>query len=268
MTGNPLARAQRLCVMALLAICLCPVSAMAQAPWGYELPDFGSDTVITALYRSQAGAIVLGFSHGPRNARQADFYDTGLNRRLAPEQAVDARSPAQERQRLAELHLTPISGHAELTNAAGTQFGMEDLSSSRCLWPYDAALTITGPAPNGHLRDYLVVWKLPQAEEQSFGCRDDTPLNAGPLRLRFHGEAPQYYRDAGPDVFAVFARRYLVRFDAGGETHFFDHRKDAALIRAAAIMPLVRKMDGVRSLREAQTLVNRIEAIIAAGFRA
>jgi len=67
-------------------------------------------------------------------------------------------------------------------------------------------------------------------------------------------------------VYAVFAGRYLVRFGPKGETHFFDRRKDAVMIRADSIMPLVAQMDRVRSLGAAQALVNRIETIIAAEF--
>ena len=242
--------------------------AKADEPWGYELPVFGADTTITALYRSQAGAIVMAFAYGPRDARLADFYDTGLKKRLAPERAREmARASPSDKQVAAALHLTPIPSQLELTNAAGTQFGMDDLSGTRCLWPYDAALTIMVPGPAAYRRDYLVAWKLPRPENQAYGCSYATPLHDGALRMRFHGEEPLYYGNAGPDVYAVFAHRYLVRFGPKGETRFFDHRTDAAMIDAEGIVPLVAQMDGVHSVREAQALVDRIETIIAAGFR-
>jgi hypothetical protein len=247
MTGDPFPHVRRLCAMALLATGLCPAPAMAQEPWGYELPVFGADTVITALYRSQAGAIVMAFSYGAGNSRLNGFYDTGLRKRIAPGQ-----------------QLTPIPSQPELTNSAGTAFGVDEQADANCFLPYDAVLTIKGAGQAENLRDYLVVWKLPRAEKQVYGCSFATPLQDGALQLRFRGEAPDYYWSARPDVYAVFARRYLVRFDAGGETHFFDRRKHAAMIRADRIAPLVKGLGTVHSLREAQALVTRIETIITA----
>jgi hypothetical protein len=56
---------------------------------------------------------------------------------------------------------------------------------------------------------------------------------------------------------------WVVRFDAQGRTHFFNHRQDAGLVRAEAIAPLVKQMEGANT-RRAQSLVNKIEGIIDA----
>jgi len=261
----PAGRLMRRAALAIFAAVLSAAPAMAQAPWGHELPDFGPDTGITALYRSATGGLVMGFAYGPWNARRADFYDTGLKKRLAPERAAETAADHAAGARVAaSLQLAPIAEQSDVTNAAGTQFTLEDLTGGTCLWPYSGAVTIT--APGGQPQRWLVAFKLPGAENQPYGCSHATALQDVKLRTKFHEEDPRWYGGAGPDVYAVFAHRYLVRFDAQGRTHFFDHRKDAAMVRADAIAPLVARIGAARDARAAQALVDRIETIIAAGW--
>lgn len=256
-------RLMRRVAVAVLAALLGAAPAMAQAPWGYELPVFGANTGITGLYRSDAGALVLGFAYGPWNARRGDFYDTGLKKRLAPERAgAIAGDRAFEAQVAASLHLTPLAEQAEATNAAGTQFGLYDMGAGQCLWPYSGAVAVTPAAAPP--RRYVVAWKLAKPGNQSYGCSHATALQDVTLRTKFQEEDPRYY--GGQDVYAVFGHRFLVRFDAAGETHFFDHRKDAVMVRADGIAPLVAQIGAAHTAPQAQALVDRIEAILAAGM--
>ena len=261
----PAGRLMRRATLAILAACLGAAPAQAQELWGHELPDFGADTGITALYRSPAGAIVMGFAYGPWRARRADFYDTGLKKRLAPERAAEtAADHAAQARVAASLHLAPIAERPEVTNAAGTQFKLEDLTGGTCLWPYSGVVTITAPA--GPPQRWLVAWKLAQVENQPYGCSHATALQDVTLRTKFQEEDPRWYGGADADVYAVFAHRYLVRFDAKGQTHFFDHRKDAVMVRADGIAPLVAGIGAAHTAGQAQALVDRIETLIAAGW--
>lgn len=261
----PPGRLMRCAALAILAACVGAAPALAQQPWGYELPDFGADTGITTLYRSQAGAIVMGFAYGPWRARRADFYDTGLKQRLAPERAAETDADhAAEARVAAALHLAPIAERPEVTNAAGTQFKLEDLTGGTCLWPYSGVVAITAPAAQP--QRWLVAWKLAQATSQPYGCSHATALQDVKLRTKFQEEDPSWYGGADADVYAVFAHRYLVRFDANGQTHFFDHRKDAAMVRAEPVAPLVAGIGAAHTPGQAQVLVDRIETLIAAGW--
>ncbi|HWM61150.1 MAG TPA: hypothetical protein VNN98_03320, partial [Rhizomicrobium sp.] len=220
-------------------------AASGAEKWGYELPSFGKDTRIVALYRSATGDIVAELSYGVGKTRYADFYDTGLKKRLAPDNALQiAQVYGVEKKIAADNHLTPIKWQMAVTNSAGTVFGTEDLSGPKCRWPYDVALTTMGAGPQDFQRDYLILKKLPKVERQSYGCNYLDSPGHPMLRTRYREQSPNLYWSSGPDVyFALRDAPYLVRFDAKGNTHFFDHRTDFVMVRAEKIGALVEKME-------------------------
>jgi hypothetical protein len=240
-------------------------TATAAEKWGYELPSFGEDTRIVALYKSAADDIVIEFAYGERQARYADFYDTGSGKRLAPDKALEiARVYGVEKKIAQANHLTPVKWQMEATNSAGTVFKTTDLSGPKCKWPYDVALTIMGAGPSEFERDYLILKKLPKGESQSYGCNYlDSPRHPR-LTTHYREQHSALYWTSGPDVYVASPDTpYLVRFDAKGDTHFFDDRTDLVMVPAGKIGALVEKMEGAQG-RPAQALVNRAESIIAA----
>jgi hypothetical protein len=253
-------------VLAGIMVSFFSSATAAAEKWGYELPSFGKDTRIIGLYKSATGDIVAEFIYSEGAARYVDFYDLGSKKRLAPDKARETAQVAGAEDKVAaDNHLTRIAQrYGGVTNSAGTVFKSKDLSGPKCVWPYDLAFTIGRTEPQGAQRDYLVLQKLPEAEGQSYGCiYVDSPAHFR-LATRYRQQRPSPFWTSGPDVYlALTDAPYLIRFDAKGNTHFFDHRADFVMVRAEKIGALVKKME-LAGTQDVQALVDSAESTIAA----
>lgn len=251
---------------AILALCLIAAPAFAEEPWGWDLQSLGKDIRVTGLFRSSSGAVVIEFWSGHGAAMEVEFYDTALKKTLAPDRAREmANDNAVDAQVRAGLHLTEIPSHLfdPVTNSLGTQFGTASPSSGKCDLPYAHFITVTGKGPTDYLHDYLIVSKLPQPRTQSYGCRYLDAPDPVRLRLRWAGQDTMLHWSDGPNVYYVLRGiPVVVRFDAGGRTHFFDHHPTLAMVRADKIHEMTESMD-TGEMEPSQAVVDRMEAIIA-----
>jgi hypothetical protein len=246
---------------AILALCLAAAPACAEEPWGWELPDFGKDTRIVGLYRSAKGAMVVELAHVDLKSQRTYFYDTALKERLTPKLSQQITDRRSEERVVNANHLTPINRHMAVNNSAGTSFALKDLSGGKCEWPYDVALTVE--TKRLVWREYLILQKLPKPETGHYGCSYAGSPGALALRTRYRAQEPDLYWSSGPNVYyALHDLPYLVRFDASGNTHFFDHRKDVMMIDASMIGPIVGKMESAGNRDQAQTLVEKAETVM------
>jgi hypothetical protein len=250
---------------AIFSLCLAAVPACAEEPWGWELPNFGKNLRIVSLYRTPAGDMVAWFSDlAGKGKRVSGFYDFTARKQLAtPAEMIAIKDYKAEKSFLGSHHLTRIP-YGSLMDPVyeGARFYLDDLSGGKCSFPYDEAVSIQPLKGEGGL--YLVVWKSPVPASESYGCSYVDEPEQVRLHTRYRVQGWHFNWTTGQDKYLILSDvPWVVRFDAEGRTHFFDHRRNAGLVRAEAIAPLVEQMEG-RSRREAQALVNKAETIIDA----
>lgn len=249
--------------MAFAAFILFVQPAAADEPWGWELPDLGEPVRIIALYQSDQGDLVAYFvnkrklrDYGPSHF--SGLFDLKTREQLTtPDEMASIKNHETEMAVLNKHHLNKVyffGGPSDPSVLAK----IEDFSGPRCALPYDEGFSI-----NGKL--YLIVWKPPAPIRQAYGCSSTEGEGpSGTVRTRYQGQEYAFNYKVGSNWYFIMQDApWVIRFDAQGETHFFDHRQDAALVPAEPIQGLVQQMQWAKKA-EVRRLSGEVEAIIDA----